>query len=41
MFKLSFVTALALGMGSVAFAQPGGHRMGMAPGGPGGPGGPR
>src|ERR1700688_4594800 len=35
MFKLSTVTALALLMCGAAFAQSGGHKMGMAPGGPG------
>ena len=38
MFQLRSITALALLMGGAAFAQPGGHRMGMAPGGFGGPG---
>jgi hypothetical protein len=37
MFQLR-ITALALLMGGVAFAQPGRHGMGMAPGSPGGPG---
>jgi hypothetical protein len=36
MFQLRFVGAFALLMGGAAFAQPGGHRMGMPPG--GGPG---
>jgi hypothetical protein len=38
MFQLRSVTALALLMSGAAFAQPGRHGMGMAPGSPGGPG---
>jgi hypothetical protein len=38
MFQLRSVTALALLMSGAAFAQPGGRRMGMPPGGPGEPG---
>ncbi len=38
MFKLCSASALALVMSGAAFAQPGGHRMGMPPGGFGGPG---
>ena len=38
MFQLRCVTALALLMSGAAFAQPGRHGMGMAPGSPGGPG---
>jgi hypothetical protein len=38
MFQLRCMTALALLMGGAAFAQPGRHGMGMAPGSPGGPG---
>jgi hypothetical protein len=38
MFQLRSVTALSLLMSGAAFAQPGRHGMGMAPGSPGGPG---
>ncbi len=38
MFHLRSVTALALLMSGAAFAQPGRHGIGMAPGSPGGPG---
>ena len=38
MIQPRLITAFALLMGMTAFAQPGGHRMGMAPGAPGGPG---
>jgi len=40
MFQLRSLISLGLLMGAFAFAQPGGHRMGMAPGSPGGFGGP-